>query len=166
VRTILSRSRGSMNLRLLSTLGVILGAIGWAGGGDRPAGRDKEIASLTARSAEANAALVPATLILTWHSSSTPMTTRLWLRSEDHQPMGLTRRLRIGQRWRDSSSPARFTKRSWRHTTQPISSFSSPSRGFVLWSANCLNRTGLFASRKSFVMRAPNGNSYTGTPIR
>ena len=25
---------------------------------------------------------------------------------------------------------------------------------------------GLYASRKSFVMRAPNGSSYTGTPIR
>ena len=47
-----------MNLRLLSTLGVILGAIGWVGGGDRTGGRDKEVANLTARSAEANAALV------------------------------------------------------------------------------------------------------------
>ena len=53
----MSRSRGSMNLRLLSTLGVILGAIGWAGGGDRAGGKD-EVANLTARSAEANAALV------------------------------------------------------------------------------------------------------------
>jgi ketosteroid isomerase-like protein len=47
-----------MNLRLLSTLGVILGAIGWGAGGDRTGGRDKEVANLTARSAEANAALV------------------------------------------------------------------------------------------------------------
>jgi len=47
-----------MYLRLLSTLGVILGAIGWVGGGDRGAGRDKEVANLTARTAEANAALV------------------------------------------------------------------------------------------------------------
>jgi ketosteroid isomerase-like protein len=47
-----------MNLRLLSTLGVILGAMGWVGGGDRTGGRDKEVANLTARSAEANTALV------------------------------------------------------------------------------------------------------------
>ena len=54
----MSRSTGSMILRLLSTLGVILGAIGWVGGGDRVGGRDKVVANLTARSAEANAALV------------------------------------------------------------------------------------------------------------
>ena len=47
-----------MNLRLLSALGVVLGAIGWAAGGDRTNGRDTEVANLTARSAEANAALV------------------------------------------------------------------------------------------------------------
>jgi ketosteroid isomerase-like protein len=47
-----------MNLRLLSTLGVILGACGCAGGGDRGAVTDQEVANLTRRTAEANAALV------------------------------------------------------------------------------------------------------------
>ena len=42
-----------MNQRLFSILGVILGAIGWVAGGDRAGGTDKEVANLTARSAEA-----------------------------------------------------------------------------------------------------------------
>ena len=54
----MGRTRGFMNLRLLPALGVILGAIGWVGGGYRASGRDQEVASLLARSAEANAALV------------------------------------------------------------------------------------------------------------
>jgi len=46
------------SLRLLSALGVVLGAIGWVGGGDRARARDVEVANLAAHSAEANAALV------------------------------------------------------------------------------------------------------------
>jgi len=115
----MGRTRGFMNLRLLPALGVILGAIGWVGVGDRASGRDQEVASLLARSAEANAALVRddinAYLALIEHA-------------DDYSLMapfgGSTHRLHIGQRWLDSSSPARCTKRSWRRTTQAISSFS------------------------------------------
>ena len=47
-----------MNLRLLPTLGVVLGAVGCAGGGSSVAVTDKDVANLTRRTAEANAALV------------------------------------------------------------------------------------------------------------
>jgi ketosteroid isomerase-like protein len=43
-----------MYLRLLSMLGVMFGAIGWPGGG----ASDEDVANLTRRTAEANAALV------------------------------------------------------------------------------------------------------------
>ena len=47
-----------MNLRLLPTLGVVLGALGCASAGTSVAVTDKHVANLTRRSAEANTALV------------------------------------------------------------------------------------------------------------
>jgi ketosteroid isomerase-like protein len=47
-----------MNLRLLSTLGVVIGAFGCASCGASVAVTDKDVANLTRRTAEANAALV------------------------------------------------------------------------------------------------------------
>jgi ketosteroid isomerase-like protein len=47
-----------MNLRLLPTLGVVLGAFGCASSGAGSAVTDKDVANLTRRTAEANAALV------------------------------------------------------------------------------------------------------------
>jgi hypothetical protein len=47
-----------MNLRLLPTLGVVLGTFGCASGGASVAVTDKDVANLTRRTAEANAALV------------------------------------------------------------------------------------------------------------
>lgn len=47
-----------MNLRLLTTLGVKFGAFGCTGGSGNVAVTEKDIANLTKRSAEANAALV------------------------------------------------------------------------------------------------------------
>lgn len=47
-----------MYLRILSALGLVLGAFGSAGGGDSIAVTEKDVANLTKRSEEANAALV------------------------------------------------------------------------------------------------------------
>ena len=47
-----------MNLRLVSILGVVLGAFGCASGGSGVAVMNKDVANLTQRTAEANAALV------------------------------------------------------------------------------------------------------------
>jgi len=50
-----------MNWSLLSTLGIVCGAIGWAGGGGGASGggaSDPELAALVRRSADANQALV------------------------------------------------------------------------------------------------------------
>ena len=95
------------SLRLLSALGVVLGAIGWVGGGDRARARDVEVANLAAHSAEANAALVRGDigtyLALIEHANDYTLMAPFG---------GLTHRLHIGQRWLDSSSPARCTKRS------------------------------------------------------
>jgi ketosteroid isomerase-like protein len=47
-----------MNLRLISTIGVVLGAFGYTTGGANVAVADKDVAELTRRTAQANAALV------------------------------------------------------------------------------------------------------------
>jgi ketosteroid isomerase-like protein len=47
-----------MNLRLLRAFGVVLGAVGCAGGGASAVVTDEDVANLTRRTAEANAALV------------------------------------------------------------------------------------------------------------
>lgn len=47
-----------MNLRLLTALGIILGAFGYESGSSNVAVTEKDVANLTRRTAEANAALV------------------------------------------------------------------------------------------------------------
>jgi hypothetical protein len=153
-----------MNLRLLSTLGVILGAIGWVAGGDRTGGREKEVANLTARSAEANAALVrgdiDAYLALIEHANDYTLMA----------PFGGAPTHGFDASPEHRAAMARFFKSGRLH--QVVATYDSGDlivlvtieriRATV---GDCLNRTGLYASRKSFVMRAPNGSSYTGTPI-
>jgi ketosteroid isomerase-like protein len=55
---IVSAERIVMNVRILTTLGVVLGAFGCSGDSGSKAVTEKDVANLTQRSAEANAALV------------------------------------------------------------------------------------------------------------
>src|SRR4029453_3770816 len=118
---------------LLSMVWVMFGAIGWPGGG----ASDEDVANLTRRTAEANAALVRGDidgyLAIIDHASDYTLMA----------PFG--------------GAPTRGFDTSREHRA---------ASGFALSSASSLSRTGLYVSRRSFATRVRSGNWCIGMPIR
>jgi hypothetical protein len=126
-----------MNLRLLPTLGVVLGAFGCASSGAGSAVTDKDVANLTRRTAEANAALVNGDingyLALIEHAKDYTLMA----------PFG--------------GAPTRGFDTSSEHRAAMARVFKS---------AGYQSRTGRCASPRSFAVTGPNGDSCIGMLIR